>query len=339
MFVSTDRLPLYKPDERERYHRRWERNGIALRDHVLELIRAGAGKNFLQRDFEAGELEPLEDMYDLKGLKIFDERFEFPGGGTFQAIDFSHAQFYHSSFKNAVFNSNLGFTKVYNCEFRRCIFSFNHAYGATFERCKFVECEFVEGDTFTNCMFRSTAFENCFMPFRLFFDCSFDQETRIGPSVPQPFQMNPISVDPKDQTDIYNGIKEAYRAGGVPERVREYFFLQMQAVTRHNATSHRERWLGLAKEYLAGYGVRPLRVLAAMAGALAVSSLVFSAAVGPADGVLLAAGGLLTFGARADLLTNLHPIYRAIYIATAFVGISLTALFITVLANVSFREQ
>ena len=65
----------------------------------------------------------------------------------------------------------------------------------------------------------------------------------------------------------------------------------------------------------------------------------FSAAVGPGDGILLAAGGLFTVGARADLLAQLNPVYRAVYIATAFAGISLTALFITVMANVSFREQ
>lgn len=151
--------------------------------------------------------------------------------------------------------------------------------------------------------------------------------------------MNPIAVESRDRTDIYNGIKEAYRAGGVPERAREYFFLQMQAATRYNSESVGERWLGFGKEYLAGYGVRPFRVLTAMAGILLLSSVLFSFAVGAADGILLAAGGLFTFGARAELLTQLNPFYRAVYIATAFAGISLTALFITVMANVSFREQ
>jgi hypothetical protein len=33
----------------------------------------------------------------------------------------------------------------------------------------------------------------------------------------KPFRMNPIAVHPKEQTDICNGIKEAYRAGGVPD--------------------------------------------------------------------------------------------------------------------------
>lgn len=55
MFVSIDRLPQFDPAQRERYRRRWEQNeGRHLRERVLELIRAGAGEDFLQGDFEAG---------------------------------------------------------------------------------------------------------------------------------------------------------------------------------------------------------------------------------------------------------------------------------------------
>lgn len=165
MFVSIDRLPQFDPSKREQYRRRWEQqDGRRLSERVLELIRGGAGEDFLQRDFEGGRLAPLEDMHDLKGLTIFDEHFDFPDGDTFEAIDFSHANFYHSTFNNAVFNCYIGFARIYNCEFRRCIFSFNHAYATTFDKCRFIECEFVESDTFTNCRFRDSEFRNCFMP-------------------------------------------------------------------------------------------------------------------------------------------------------------------------------
>lgn len=145
-------------------------------------------------------IEFLEDMSDLKGLDIFQEQFDFSGGDTFEAIDFSFAEFWHSRFSNAVFNCSIAFARVYNCEFRRCIFSFNHSYGTTFEKCRFVECEFVENNTFTNCSFREVTFENCFMPTRVFFDCSFDQLTRVDSSAPKPFRMNPESfaIHPKD---------------------------------------------------------------------------------------------------------------------------------------------
>lgn len=342
MFTSIDRLPRLNPEEQARYRRRWEEGqGTALRDTVLGMIRDGAGEDFLQREFEGGRLGFLEDMLDLKGLKIFDEQFDFPGGDTFEAIDFSYAEFWHSTFNNAVFNCSIAFARVYNCEFRRCIFSFNHCYGTTFDKSRFVECDFVESNTFTNCSFRETSFDNCFMPTRVFFDCSFDQTTRIGASSPSPFRMNRDSfkVDLKNASDIFNGIKDGYRGGGVSDKAREYFFRQMQATTRHNTATKPERWFGFLKEYVAGYGVRPLRVLGIMLGALLLSTIIFSDAVGAADGFILAAGGLFTFGAKADLLTNIHPVYRAIYVATAFAGISLTALFITVLANVWFREQ
>ena len=96
--------------------------------------------------------------------------------------------------------------------------------------------------------------------------------------------------------------------------------------------------MGLLKEYLAGYGVRPGRVLVTMLGAFVLSSVIFSAAVGPSDGFILAAGALFTFGAKADVLGRLHAFYQIAYIATAFVGISLTALFVAICSNVWFRE-
>src|SRR6476660_6177717 len=155
MFVSIDRLPQFNPIRQQRYRRRWDaRENGDLRDRVLALIRGGAAEHFLQRDFEGRRLASLEDMYDLKGLQIFDERFGFPDSDTFKAIDFSYAQFYHSTFNNAVFNCYIAFARIHNCEFRRCIFSFNHTYGTTFEKCRFIECEFVENNTFTNCRFQ-----------------------------------------------------------------------------------------------------------------------------------------------------------------------------------------
>ena len=341
MFTPIDRLPQFDPEARTKYQERWDdQDGQTLRETILAMIRVGAGEDFLQGDFEAGRLGFLENMHDLKGLNIFQEQFNFPGGDTFENIDLSYAQLWHSSFTNAVFMTNMAFTKAYNCEFKSCIFTFNHAYGATFEKCRFVECEFVENNTFTNCSLRDVAFENCFMPTRVFFDCSFDQLTRIGDSASEPFRMKPDSfpVDPKKLSDVLGGIEEAYRAGGVTTRAREYFFRRMQAVTRYNSDTRLARGFGFLKEWLAGYGVRPFRVLGAMFGALLISATAFSIAVGNADGMMLAAGALFTFGAKAHLLDGLGLMYQVLYVLTAFVGISLTAMFITVLANVWFRE-
>ena len=146
-------------------------------------------------------------------------------------------------------------------------------------------------------------------------------------------------VDPKKLSDVFGGIEEAYRDGGVTTQAREYFFRRMQAVTRHNSDTRLAKFYGFLKEWLAGYGVRPFRVLGAMFGALLISATTFSLALGNPDGMMLAAGALFTFGAKADLLDRLGLMYRVLYVFTAFVGISLTAMFIAVLANVWFREH
>jgi hypothetical protein len=57
------------------------------------------------------------------------------------------------------------------------------------------------------------------------------------------------------------------------------------------------------------------------------------------DALLLTCGGLFTFGAKADLLDSMNIFYHLVYISSSFVGISLTALFITVIANVLMRER
>src|SRR5712692_593911 len=103
MFTPSDRLPLFDPEERGKYRRRWQgEEGRALREKILGMIRTGAGEDFLQWEFEQGRLGFLEDMWDLKGLDIFQESIAFPDGDTFEAIDFSYGHLYHSTFENAL---------------------------------------------------------------------------------------------------------------------------------------------------------------------------------------------------------------------------------------------
>ena len=151
--------------------------------------------------------------------------------------------------------------------------------------------------------------------------------------------MEPVDFAMKQHADIFKGIKEAYEAGGASGQRRLYLFRQMQSVTRYNTGSLQGRLSGYVKEYVAGYGVRPTRVLMAMIGTLLASTLMFSGRFNFSDALVLAAGALFTFGAKSDSLAILGPGYQILYIATAFLGVSLTALFVTVLANVWFREQ
>lgn len=71
------------------------------------------------------------------------------------------------------------------------------------------------------------------------------------------------------------------------------------------------------------------RLTLAMLAIFAIAAAVFGYAIDFGAGAMLAAGALLTFGAGTDALALLPWPYRALYIATAFLGVSLLALFIT----------
>lgn len=342
MFTPVHLLPQYNISKREKYTDRWDdTSGQALRDKILTMIRAGAGEDFLQWDFEQGQMGFLEDMWDLKGLNIFQEDITFPHGDNFEAINFSYADFYHSKFKNALFNCNFSFSKIYNCEFTNCVFSFNSFYGATLEKVKFTNCDFFECNTFTNCDYIQVGFENCFIPENLFIDCRFDENTKISNPIQKPLQMTKSGLlfDNKQLSGIFKGIKEAYASGNVVNKSRDYFFKQMQSVTRYNSSGVLDKLSGYFLEYIAGYGVKPFRVLSTMLGIFLFSLYLFSQKIGLSDGLILTSGALFTFGANADLLKALDVFYKVLYVATSFFGISLTALFITVLANVWLREK
>jgi hypothetical protein len=57
------------------------------------------------------------------------------------------------------------------------------------------------------------------------------------------------------------------------------------------------------------------------------------------NGLILSAGAFLTFGGNIDLLQRLSWIDHTIYIASAFAGVALTALFITVMASVLLKDN
>ena len=122
-------------------------------------------------------------------------------------------------------------------------------------------------------------------------------------------------------------------------KARNYLFLQLHSSTRYNTESRGETASGLFFEYLTGHGLRPFRVIIAMLVWFVVALCLFLTQVGFRDALLLTCGGLFTFGAKADLLNTMGLSYHLLYIFSAFVGISLTALFVTVLANVLIREK
>jgi hypothetical protein len=306
------------------------------------MIREGAGEDFLQWEFEKHNLGFLESMCDLKGMNIFKENLNFEGArsGWFEAIDFSYAQFYHSTFRRAEFNpATFDFARIYNCEFIDCTFSFAGFLGSTLEKVKFTNCNFIEHTSFTNCGFTTAEFANCFLPESIFSDCRFDANTRVSDPIDKPHGGWTLTLDKKKLAGIFQGIKEAYSAGGVVKQVRKYFFRQNQTITRHSSDNIWDCMVGYFLELLTGYGVRPLRVLAVLVLLVVTDTLIFSLKVGFSNALILATGGFFTFGGYVDLLKGLSIWYRIAYICTAFTGMFLTGLYVTVLANVWFRER
>lgn len=306
------------------------------------MIGDGAGEDFLQWDFEQGNLGFLENMWDLKGIRISNKQINFPAADNFEGIDFSFSSFYHSNFKNATFlNTFLSFTELYNCEFMNCTFLFTSFYGAPLEKIKFINCDFIEHNSITNCDLREVKLENCFIPTNLFVDCKFDEQTVINNLLDKPTRKpgDSLKLSKDNLAEIFKGIKEGYIAGSVIKQARMYFLKERKAITRYNTKGLREKMRGYFLESIAGYGINPFRVLLTMLMVFLIFSVVFSAKIGFSEGILLSAGAFFTFGANTQYLQTLSGFLKVIYIAEAFLGISLMALFITVLANLWFREK
>lgn len=335
-------LPGFDASCCESSRKRWEDGrGQELREYILGKIREGAGEDFLQLDFEGKKLGFLESQWDLRGIDIFGEDLQFDGeeSGWFEAVDFSYAELYHSKFRHASFNSHFSFARIFNCEFIDCTFSFTGFYGTTLEKVKFLNCDFIEQNAFVNCDFRNAKLESCFIPENIFVDCRFDGSTIVTDPIDKARRMNNLTLDKRNQAQIFQGIKEAYTSGGIVSLARLYYFRQMQAITRFNCAGRLDAALGYLREWLAGYGVRPMRVLVAILVIFVFNFVLFSTKVGIRDGLVLSAGGLFTFGGYVELLRGLGLWYELWYVCPAFLGMALVGLYVTVWANVWLRER
>jgi hypothetical protein len=347
-FHRIDMLPAFDANERSRQRTRWN-EAEDVKNKILARIRAGAGEDFLQWEFENGNLGPIEDQWDLAGFDLFSEELVFSGNDdNFENIDFSYSEFWHTKFSNATFSqARFTFARLYNVEFHNCLFSFAHFYGAKLERCRFVNCDFIQENGFSNCDFINSEFTNCFFNKSKFSDCRFDENVRFnasGGKLILGLRASPTSsfkeeLIAPEASKIFRNIKEAYQSGQVYAEVRKYVFLQHQAYTRFNRAGRFHRAKAYAWEILAGYGVKPLRVLALLVFLFLLVFMRFAFISGDVrDGLLLSAGAFLTFGAKAELLNRLGVFDQLLYVSAAFAGVSLVALFITDMANVLLKE-
>ena len=341
MFTSLHLLPQFDGNKPVKYQYRWkDYNGRQIFEKITKMIENGAGEDFLEQDFDKGNLGFLENKGDLKGIDIFEKDINFPKGDNFEGIEFSYGQFYHSKFHNATFvESSFGFASLYNCVFENCLFAFNTFYGCTIEKVKFINCDFVEDNKMTNCVLIETKYKNCFYNGVLFSDCKFDVNTCLNTPKDKPSSSFHAELDKTYLSEIYKSIKEAYFSGGVFTESKKYFFKQKQSITRHNEKVKLSKIGYFLLEFITGYGIKPMRVLYSMLLIFALFSSFFICKLGFAKGILLSAGAFFTFGANADYLKYLNSISKIIYIFEAFAGISMIALFIVVLSNLWFTEK
>lgn len=325
-------------DELKKYQERWHTTeGYKIQEYIIEKIKNGAGEDFLQYDYEVGKLSILENEWDLRGIEIWKLDITFPKHDTFEAIDFSYSRFWHSKFKNAAFVGGGGgaFTRIYNCQFINCLFYLCGWRGCTFENVEFVECDFMEHTYFVNCEFKNCEFTNCFLKENIFSDCLFDVNASINQLKKQTNNFGKFVLDNKDLQGIYKGVKDAYGAGEVYDKYRDYFFEQKASETKYLKKGF-SKIPAQIQESMTGYGVRPLRIVewALFIILLFVNAyiLIFKQSVDVA--LITSLSAFATMGNVPNI-----SLMNYLYLLESLLGIGLFALFITVLANVWFGEK
>jgi uncharacterized protein YjbI with pentapeptide repeats len=342
MFTPTHLLPSYDNKDHNKYTKRWQEPlGLEIRQKILSMIRDGAGEDFLQWDFEKGNLPILESQWDLKGIDIHGEDIQFPETDSFEAIDFSFAEFFNSIFTRACFSSAyFSFSRIYGCEFKNCIFGYTNFYACKFENVKFINCDFIERNRMTTCDFQNVSFENCYYSERLFFDCRFDSNAVANDPISTANLMRKNYILEKSKyAEIVKGVQECYVAGEVTSQARNYLYKKRRYLTFYNTKKWSDKSVGLFLQLIAGYGVKPSRVLITMSLTFFVFSCIFMTRYGFSEGLLLSAGAFFTFGANTNHLQQDQLLYVLFYILESFLGISLMALLVTVLASYWFQER
>jgi len=346
MWVPPYTHPLFDAEKQKVSRERWTDavagQGSQYHDRVLALIKAGAGKRFLNEEFCNGSFSILEDPQDLKGFEFWKLVQDFAGtGDTFWGIDLSYAQGWHLHIKNAVFYSCcLNFVSFYNCTFERCNFHFTHCLGAKFEKCKFIGCDFCEPCTWENTVLKNTTLQSCFLgettPFR---DCFFDDLSGVYDMHPHSYYLGEKAKVPEAAlAGYYASFQAAYEASGAEERALEYYWKGRKAFTRHNLSGPK-RLASFVNEAIAGYGIKPVRPLGMVLLLYVLATSLFSIVMPLKESVVFTAGALFTFGAAADHLNDFGYVGRLFYVSLSFFGIILSALFVTSLANLWFRSR
>lgn len=343
MFTQIHILMQANKADRKKYKDRWATaEGSEAQDKIIEILRKGMSEILLEPDFQKGISELLEGPGDLRGISFNDVEINFPQNGTIEGINFSHALLRNCKFTNVSFiNVVFDFTDFYGCEFNNCEFKYTAFYASTIEKCVFVKNDFVINNSIVNSRLNDTQFEGLFIPANIFFDCIFNETVSVTVPTDRAFKEtnSEILLDKTALGEIYKALKEGYTAGDVIKKSREYFFKEKQSIARYNFKNPLGKAIEFLIEIIAGYGVRPGRVFMTTITIFACYSAVFVHHFGWRQGMLISAGAFCTFGASSSCISNAPSWLETVYILESFSGISLMALFMTVLVNLWFRER
>lgn len=331
MYTSVYLLTQNISDKRNKYQERWKtKNGIQLKQDILTLLKNGITNDSLHKTPK-----------DLKGLTIEDEEIFTKSPDILKGADLAFIYLFNTHFKNLNFtDASITYAKFYHVTFSDCIFSSTTFYACYLENVTFINCDFLERNDVRNCRFTNVCFKNCFIETNLFHSCRFDEQTHIDTlrSTSQHIKKQ-IHFDPKELAELYKGLKNSYMAGKVINQSRDCYYLERQAITRYILENPFEKVGNYFLEIIAGYGIKPLRVLLWMVLLFIVFSLIFIAKIGYPDGLLLSTGAYFTNGAGTPYLQDLGIFYQSLFILESLLGILFTTIFVTVMANLWLRER
>lgn len=332
-----------KADIKEARDRWSTEDGDKAQEFLIEALKSGGSEEKIHAAMEKSSVKIMASHRDFKGVGMIEHEFFYKTEpANFENLDFSYSSIRNSRFENVIFvNVNFNMADLFGCEFINCEFMFTNFYACNIEKSVFLNCDFIINNTITNCIFRESLFEKFFTPENFFFDCKFDEITAVSEPLEKPNREENTgsTLDKMALADIYKGIKQSYNEGDVTKKARNYFFKERQAITRYNTGGFWDRLTGYLVEVIAGYGVRPMRVFLTTMLIFAAYSSVFVMQYGFKVGMLVSAGAFCTFGSNSNFISEAPYWVEIVYIMESFSGISLMALFMTVLVNLWFRER
>ena len=342
MYTSIYLLAHSNTDNSKKYQDRWKtKEGIPLKHHILKTLRDGSFEQFLHRDFAEKKLPILEHDKDLKGLYIEDELITDHPHHALKGVDLSFTYIGGSEFKNLnLVQSNFSFASIHNVTFVNCTFSYSTFYASYLENVSFIGCDFIERNNIRNCRFTNVKYKHCFIENNMFHSCRFDERTGVDIFTPESqHEKKSKFFNPIELPELYKGLKDGYKAGSVTSKVRYYYFLEKQAITRYIIDNVFQKTGNYFLEIVAGYGVKPLRVLISMIFIFLFFTAVFIGELGYPSGLLLSTGAYFTNGVSSDLVRSVGVFYQILFIIESFLGIIFTTLFVTVMANLWLSEK